>query len=189
MVNVSWQDAQAYCQWLSEKTGKSYRLPSEAEWEKAARGADGRVYPWGNEWDAAKCNTRESKIQGTSPVGQFSTLGDSPSGCADMVGNVWEWTLSLWGPDSDSPKYRYPYDPADGREVQEIRVCGWCGAVRGSTIVATPAVLTATGAGLIASTSISVSGLFSSPKALNSWFYPRLPSPGSKIIIFPAPAG
>lgn len=116
VVNVSWKDAVAYCEWLSEKTGKTYRLPSEAEWEKAARGTDGRVYPWGNDWDASRCNTFESQINGTSPVGQFSPLGDSPYGCADMIGNVWEWTLSLWGPDLDAPKYRYPYDPADGRE-------------------------------------------------------------------------
>jgi formylglycine-generating enzyme required for sulfatase activity len=106
VVNVSWNDAQVYCQWLSQKTGRAYCLPSEAEWEKAARGpstgspvpavpaqaGDGRVYPWGDDFDPTKCNTSESNIGGTTPVGQFSqTGGDSPYGCADMAGNVWEW--------------------------------------------------------------------------------------------------
>ena len=91
VVYVSWHSAQAYCQWLSEKTGKNYRLPTEAEWEKAARGEDGRVYPWGDEWDAKKCNSRENDIDDTTPVGQYSPQGDSPYGCADMAGNVWEW--------------------------------------------------------------------------------------------------
>ena len=96
VVNVSWDDATAYCRWLSEKTKKNYRLPTEAEWEKAARGKDGRVYPWGNDFDPKKANTSESNIGDTTDVGRFSnsdlTLsGDSPYGCADMVGNVWEW--------------------------------------------------------------------------------------------------
>ena len=91
VVNVSWNDANEYCKWLSEKTKKNYRLPTEAEWEKAARGEDGRVYPWGNDFDPKKANTGESKIGGTSDVGKFSPRGDSQYGCADMIGNVWEW--------------------------------------------------------------------------------------------------
>ena len=91
VVNISWDDATAYCKWLSEKTKKQYRLPTGAEWEKAARGEDGRVYPWGNEFDPKKANTAEAKIGDTSEVGQFSPQGDSPYGCADMTGNVWEW--------------------------------------------------------------------------------------------------
>jgi len=92
VVNVSWADAQAYCKWLSQKTGKQYRLPTEAEWEKAARGGDGRIYPWGDVFDPQKANIIETKIGNTTPVGQFSQAGgDSPYGCADMVGNVWEW--------------------------------------------------------------------------------------------------
>jgi formylglycine-generating enzyme required for sulfatase activity len=91
VINVTWDDAIAYCKWLSEKTKKLYRLPTEAEWEKAARGEDGRMWSWGNEFGEKNANTAEAKIGGTSPVGQFSPQGDSPYGCADMIGNVWEW--------------------------------------------------------------------------------------------------
>ena len=102
VVNVSWEDANAYCKWLSEKTKKQYRLPTEAEWEKAARwkpSPDGRgqgegeslIYPWGDAFEPKKANTSESKIGDTSEVGQFSPQGDSPYSCADMAGNVWEW--------------------------------------------------------------------------------------------------
>jgi formylglycine-generating enzyme required for sulfatase activity len=108
VVNVYWEEAVAYCKWLAERTSKPYRLPSEAEWEKAARGTDGRIYPWGNNWDAKRCNTEEGGSDFTTPVNQFSPQGDSPYGCVDMAGNVWEWTRSLWD--------KYPYDPSDGRE-------------------------------------------------------------------------
>jgi serine/threonine protein kinase len=108
VVNVSWRDAIAYCQWLAEVTGKSYRLASEAEWEKAARGIDGRIFPWGDQWDPKRCNSDESGVRDTTPVGKYSPEGDSPCGCVDMAGNVWEWTRSL---DKD-----YPYNATDGRE-------------------------------------------------------------------------
>lgn len=88
---VTWLSAIAYCKWLSEKTKKIYRLPTEAEWEKAARGEDGRLYPWGNEFDPKKANTYEAKIGDTTDIGNFSPQGDSPYGCADMIGNVLEW--------------------------------------------------------------------------------------------------
>ncbi|MCL4300535.1 MAG: formylglycine-generating enzyme family protein [Anaerolineae bacterium] len=109
VVGVSFSDATAFCRWTATVTGLLVRLPTEAEWEKAARGPDGRLYPWGNEWRAGACNNRESKLGQTSPVGQFSPQGDSPYGVSDLAGNVQEWCASLFGP--------YPYDPRDGREV------------------------------------------------------------------------
>jgi formylglycine-generating enzyme required for sulfatase activity len=90
VVVVSWYEAAAYANWLSEVTAKPYRLPTEAEWEKAARGIDGRKYPWGNEFDKIFCNSDESGLGRTSPVGIFPK-GKSLYGCYDMAGNVWEW--------------------------------------------------------------------------------------------------
>jgi formylglycine-generating enzyme required for sulfatase activity len=116
VVYVSWYDAVAYCRWLSEATGKSYHLPSEAEWEKGARGSDGRIYPWGNQWDAKRCNSEKDPREGdTTPVKAYPQ-GVSPYGLLDMAGNVWEWTRSLWGKDAPEPYFEYPYNPENGRE-------------------------------------------------------------------------
>jgi formylglycine-generating enzyme required for sulfatase activity len=109
VVGVSYYDAIAFCAWASQETGLPLRLPTEAEWEKAARGPEFRLYPWGQEWKKGMCNTNEEKQNGTSLVGKYSPQGDSPYGVADMGGNVQEWCSSLFGP--------YPYDPADGREA------------------------------------------------------------------------
>ena len=107
VVYVSWQDAVAYCGWLSEQRGEIVRLPSEAEWEKAARGTDGRTYPWGKQTpDDNLCNFK-SNIGSTTAVGIY-LAGVSPCGCLDMAGNVWEWTSSLYK--------SYPYKVDDGRE-------------------------------------------------------------------------
>jgi len=107
VVYISWYDTTAYCKWLSEKNGRTYRLPSEAEWEKAARGARGGIYPWGDAWDAERCNSKESGPDDVMPVDAHPG-GASPYGVLDMAGNVWEWTGSLFKP--------YPYDALDGRE-------------------------------------------------------------------------
>ena len=94
VVDVSRKDAEVYCRWLSEMTGKSYRLPDEYEWEKAARGESGRDYPWEKqEFDPQKCNSAESRIDDKTPVDRYEN-GRSPYGCYDMVGNVSEWTSS-----------------------------------------------------------------------------------------------
>ncbi len=113
VVGISLNDALAYCQWLTERckgqiSGGAFRLPTEAEWERAARGSDDRLYPWGNGFDPWRCNTAESGKRNTTAVGEYSPGGDSPWGVADMAGNVWEWTGSLLKP--------YPYRSQDGRE-------------------------------------------------------------------------
>jgi formylglycine-generating enzyme required for sulfatase activity len=108
VVWVSWHDACGYCTWLSRLIRKQVRLPTEAEWEKAARGdRDKRPYPWGEAFDMVKCNSAALGLDDTTPVGVFPA-GASPYGCLDMAGNVLEWTCSLWG--------GYPYNPHDGRE-------------------------------------------------------------------------
>lgn len=121
VVCVSWYEAAAYTRWLSDAAGVAFRLPTEAEWEKAARGTDGRAYPWGedgagslhtNFCDALCAHGRSDRSVNDgfaipSPVGSYP-FGASTYGALDMAGNVFEWTASEY--------YRYPYDPADGRE-------------------------------------------------------------------------
>jgi toxoflavin biosynthesis protein ToxD len=107
VVCASWQDALTYARWLARVTGQPWRLPTEAEWEKAARGIDGRLYPWGDTFDNMRCNTSESGVGTTTPVGSYPH-GGSPYGALDMAGNVREWTSSLYRP--------YAYNRDDGRE-------------------------------------------------------------------------
>ncbi|MEM7031225.1 MAG: formylglycine-generating enzyme family protein [Chloroflexota bacterium] len=113
VVGIAWDEAVAYCVWLQTATGRSYRLPTEAEWEMAARGVrDQRPYPWGTTFDTSCCNFNGDQ---TTTVDHFSPQGDSPTGCADLAGNVAEWTNTQWGLDYTTPDYAYPYEP-DSRE-------------------------------------------------------------------------
>jgi len=134
---VSWYEAVEYCKWLtkelraSEQTPEGLRglllgeggekwqvtLPSEAEWERAARGREGRRWPWGNEWNAGRANCAETKIGGRTPVGCFYE-GRNPDGLEEMSGNVWEWTRSLWA------DYPYPQDSEDQRKREALTGAG-----------------------------------------------------------------
>lgn len=108
VVDVSWKEALAFCQWLSKNSGRSVRLPNEFEWEKAARGTDGRLFPWGNDHPTTEmCNFGANEIWDTTPVDRYPQ-GISTYGVLDMAGNVLEWTGSVYG--------SYPYSAEDARD-------------------------------------------------------------------------
>ncbi len=125
VTQVSWDDATAFCQWASKATGRKLRLPTEAEWEKAARGTDGRIYPWGNAApDARRCNFNRN-VGDTTPVGQYSPQGDSPYCCADMAGNTWDWCSDWYTGDYYANSLgENPAGPASG-EYRVLRGGSW----------------------------------------------------------------
>jgi formylglycine-generating enzyme required for sulfatase activity len=111
VAGVTWYDALAYCQWLSAKTNRNYSLPNEAQWEKACRGGERRVYPWGDEFDHARSNHGQSQL---AAVDAFPAQNEF--GCFDLVGNVRQWTCTLWGEKRIAPDSRYAYPwKEDGR--------------------------------------------------------------------------
>ena len=139
-VHIEWEIALRYCEWLGKKIihtlplGYILRLPTEAEWEKGARGSDGRIFPWGNSFDFMRCNVYGKVLMSietvkllftnpkglleesynTTPVDMFTPKCDSPFGVSDMSGNVYEWTTSILK--------SYPYDIKDGRENEDNNV-------------------------------------------------------------------
>ena len=135
VTGVSWYEAYAYTRWLAEATGRNYRLPTEAEWEKAARGGlqipDGkggmkknpnpdRIWPWGDEEPTAKLCNFNRNVGHTTPVGSYPD-GASPYGVLDMAGNVWEWCLSKW-----ARSFVYPEDnDPEGDSLRVVRGGSW----------------------------------------------------------------
>jgi formylglycine-generating enzyme required for sulfatase activity len=134
VVGVSWYECVAYCRWLSAESGEVYRLATEAEWEKGARGGDGRRYPWGDEFEAKRLNADEGEqvVNATTPVGIYPS-GVSPFGAFDCAGNVEEWCATRW----EKP---YPYDAGEdewseaylrGDDVRVLRGGSW-GSLQGN---------------------------------------------------------
>lgn len=123
VAGVTFADALTYCEWLSAQTQRPYALPNEAEWEKAARGIDSHLFPWGNEWEDGRCNQGGDVL---SAVDAFPA--QSGYGCFDLVGNVRQWTCTLWGSSfrAPEPAYAYPWqddgrnDPAAGDHLRRV---------------------------------------------------------------------
>ncbi|MCL4252557.1 MAG: formylglycine-generating enzyme family protein [Anaerolineae bacterium] len=118
VVGVSWYEAVAYCRWLSELTDEIITLPTEQQWQYVAGGDEAQEYPWGSGWDVSRCNHNVGGmgLGRTTPVNQFEGLGDSPFGVVDMVGNIWEWTLTIF--DTGTTEL-------DGSSERQVCGSGW----------------------------------------------------------------
>jgi formylglycine-generating enzyme required for sulfatase activity len=131
VVYITRDDAMKYIKWINNllkkelPSGLVLRLPTEKEWEKASRWVDGREYPWGTKFDKNKCNSSESRKNDTTPVQLYSPHGDSPYGCSDMVGNIWEWTCSEY------KKYSHSIDIFEDKKILNLS------AVRGGSFMNT----------------------------------------------------
>ena len=138
VTGITWFEALAYCQWLSEQTGRKYTLPNEAQWEKACRGRTNYVYPWGNEFDPKRSNQGCSSLAAVDAYSQQNDFG-----CFDLVGNVRQWTCTLWGQkrSAPDPNFGYPWkedrrnDISANKQIQMRRV------VRGSSFKDNPSLL------------------------------------------------
>ena len=121
MTWVSWEEAENFCRWLSSRSGRKFRLPTEAEWEKAASGYAHRVYPWGDSYDGTQSGTKNGIY---APAGEHP-LDVSPFGVRGMAGNAWEWCGDWYGADAYATM---PYSNPHGSELGKQRVlrgCGW----------------------------------------------------------------
>jgi formylglycine-generating enzyme required for sulfatase activity len=118
VIGVSWYEAIAFCLWLSAETGNNIVLPTEQQWQRAAQGDDGRIYPWGNDWDGSRCNNNvDKKGSGkTTRVTQYEGKGDSFFGVVDMAGNVGEWCRTAYETGSQE---------LNGTDVRVLRGGSW----------------------------------------------------------------
>jgi formylglycine-generating enzyme required for sulfatase activity len=121
VIGISCFEARAYAAWLAAQSGRPFRLPTEAEWEAAARGPTRRHFAYGDEFDPLKGNTVETHVRAPTPVGVFPE-GDTPEGIADLTGNTYDLTSSLWGDDPLRTSWPYPYRADDGREAVDVPV-------------------------------------------------------------------
>ncbi len=119
VVGVSWYEAVAFCRWLGEASGEAIMLPTEQQWQRAAQGDDGRMYPWGNTWDGTRCRSSVGWLNSpdrTTPVRKYEGRGDSPFGVVDMAGNVWEWCVTAYATGSDE---------LEGTDARVLRGGSW----------------------------------------------------------------
>ncbi len=131
VVEVSWDDAAAYCAWFRDVSESPTRLPTEAEWEKAATWhadtSEKTVWSWGDEFDVDRANARESGIHKLTPIGYFSPHGDSPYGVVEMCGNTFDWVNDWWAPEYDLGETHDPTGPVAGTH-RVARGGSWAGS-------------------------------------------------------------